>query len=581
MRGMRIQTAFILGAGLGTRLRPLTELCPKPLLEIGGRPIITYAMDHLAAAGIGRFIVNTHHRAKAYDRAFPERRWKGIPIVFRHEPVLLETAGGIKNIEDLLAGDDALVVYNGDILTDLPLERLLAAHETSGAEATLALRSAGPLLNVHIDDRGRVVDMRNLLGNPGVKRCLLAGIYVLEKTFLRRLEAGKIESVVPVFAAMIREKPGSVMGAVIDEGSWTDIGSVEEYERARARHAAAAGGEAGPAGEDPEAFARAALDIEPSEVVSSSPLYRGGSDRTFDRLRWATGKSAILVRYSPARAENGHYAAIAGFLEEIGVAVPRFFKHDPGRALILMEDIGDVSLWSLRDAPWEIRGTLYRKTLENIHRLHVFPPADFPARDVPLAEPFGPDLYLWERNYFRENFLRALCRIDAAEAFDPLLEEELQGLAGGLSANPSCLVHRDFQSRNVMIRADGAPVLIDFQGMRFGSPLYDLGSLLCDPYVRFSDEERLALLQHYYGLSGRRTDWTDFTVSFWRASAQRLMQALGAFGFLSLKKGLGGFAEHAPAGLENLIRAAREAGNLPRLTELALKCRRHLGSKLR
>jgi NDP-sugar pyrophosphorylase family protein len=97
MRKSSIRTSFILGAGLGTRLRPLTDNCPKPLLAAGGRPMITYAMDHLISAGIERFIVNTHYFAEAYHKAFPDRQWRGIPIIFRYEPVLLDTAGGIKN----------------------------------------------------------------------------------------------------------------------------------------------------------------------------------------------------------------------------------------------------------------------------------------------------------------------------------------------------------------------------------------------------------------------------------------------------------------------------------------------------
>ncbi|HDQ03258.1 MAG TPA: nucleotidyltransferase family protein, partial [Deltaproteobacteria bacterium] len=111
----KINTAFILGAGLGTRLRPLTKNTPKPLLEIGGRPIITYAMEHLRAFGIKRFIVNTHHCAQKYLETFPKNNYKNIPIIFRHEPVLLDTAGGIKNIEDLIAADERIIVYNGDI----------------------------------------------------------------------------------------------------------------------------------------------------------------------------------------------------------------------------------------------------------------------------------------------------------------------------------------------------------------------------------------------------------------------------------------------------------------------------------
>lgn len=226
-----IHTAFLPGAGLGTRLRPLTEACPKPLLPVKGRPIITYAMDHLLSVGVKRFVVNTHHCADVYRQRFPDAQWRGIPITFRHEPVLLDTAGGLKNIEDLLGDEQALLVYNADIITNLPLVSLLEAHTLRRREATLVLRSSGPLLNVDLDEAGEICDMRHILGRPGVKGCLFTGIYIIEKRFLKRLTAGHIESVVPAFVRMISEKPGSVGCVLIDQGDWHDIGSIEEYEK--------------------------------------------------------------------------------------------------------------------------------------------------------------------------------------------------------------------------------------------------------------------------------------------------------------------------------------------------------------
>lgn len=234
MKGRRFKTAFILGAGLGTRLRPLTERCPKPLLKIGGHPIITYAMDHLLKVGVDRFIVNTHQSPEAYAEAFPARAWRRVPITLRHEPMLLDTAGGLKNIEDLLDNDEAILCYNGDVITNLPLKRLLTAHDENRPEVTLALRSEGPLLNVNIDERGNVCDLRRTLGEQGVQSCLFTGIYAVERRFLQSLEAGRIESVVTAFLRRIVENPGSIQGVIIDEGEWHDIGSVEVYERLKA-----------------------------------------------------------------------------------------------------------------------------------------------------------------------------------------------------------------------------------------------------------------------------------------------------------------------------------------------------------
>ena len=122
-----------------------------------------------------------------------------------------------------------------------------------------------------------------------------------------------------------------------------------------------------------------------------------------------------------------------------------------------------------------------------------------------------------------------------------------------------------------MIR-DGEPFLIDFQGMRFGNLFYDLGSLLYDPYVNLTNKQQEELLYFYYDLSKSDLDWIIFQNNFQEASAQRLMQALGAYGFLGLQKGLKNFLDYIPSGLRLLLDATSRAISLRLLHELCLKC---------
>lgn len=230
------KTAFILGAGLGTRLRPLTEHCPKPLLPLGEKTIITHAMDKLLTLGVKRFIVNTHHASEVYKEKFPDGHWQGTPLTLVHEPILLDTGGGLKNIEPLLNPEDKnLIVYNGDIFSDLDLEKLIRHHATTHPLATLLLRT-DPSGNVNFNDaNSEVCDIRDRLSRPGTRRCRFTGIYCISRKFFDELTPGKIESVVEAFLRVIDKHPEKIRGIVDDSGSWQDLGTLEEYKSAQQR----------------------------------------------------------------------------------------------------------------------------------------------------------------------------------------------------------------------------------------------------------------------------------------------------------------------------------------------------------
>jgi NDP-sugar pyrophosphorylase family protein len=224
-----ITSAFVLGAGLGTRLKALTRECPKPLVPVANKPLITYAFDHLLGAGVRRLIVNTHWRADAYARAFPTATYRGSPIVFRHEsPEILETGGGIKNVEDLLRAQP-FIVYNGDILTNLPLPPAIDAHFAAANEVTMILRSKDGPLQVAFDPATqRIIDIGHRLDPASESAFLFTGIYLIQPTFFQRIPPATKISVIPLFLDMI--KAGARLGGiVIDEGEWWDLGTREQY----------------------------------------------------------------------------------------------------------------------------------------------------------------------------------------------------------------------------------------------------------------------------------------------------------------------------------------------------------------
>ena len=223
------QVAFVLGAGLGTRLRTLTAQLPKPLLPVCNRPLITRAFAHLRTAGVSRFVVNTHWQAQAYGEAFPGGHWQGHPVAFSNEsPDVLETAGGLKHAQELLPGGEPFWVYNGDILSTLPLQEAWEAHRRAGNEVTLVLRSKDGPLQVSLErESGRVLDLGCRLQPNRPAEYLFTGIYLVEPAFLQRIPAGEKLSVVPVFLDMIRQG-ARLGGVVVDGGEWWDLGTREQ-----------------------------------------------------------------------------------------------------------------------------------------------------------------------------------------------------------------------------------------------------------------------------------------------------------------------------------------------------------------
>jgi NDP-sugar pyrophosphorylase family protein len=221
---VKITQAFVLGAGLGTRLRPLTDDLPKPLVPIFQKPLITFAFDHLIAAGIEKLVVNTHRLPERFAETFPDGLYRGRGVEFLHEPDLLETGGGIKNAERFL-GTEPFIVYSGDILTDLDLAPLIEQHFKADNDVTLALRETGLATGIAWRD-GRVIDINARYGNAG--HLDFANISIWSPSIFERIPPHRKISFIPIVLDWIGQG-GKIGGVILNDGKWFNIGSAAEY----------------------------------------------------------------------------------------------------------------------------------------------------------------------------------------------------------------------------------------------------------------------------------------------------------------------------------------------------------------
>lgn len=231
--------AIILAAGLGTRLRPITDSIPKCLVPIGGVPLLELWLRQCEQDGLEAALINTHHLAGCVQ-AFTAAR-VGIPITLTYEPVLLGSAGTIAANWDFVDGDESFAVIYADNLTTFPLAELLAFHKTHGRIASMGLfRSPNPSACgvVEMDDSGLVTGFQEKPQHPR-SDLVNAGLYVFRREVRPYLPAGYPSD---VGHSLMPALVGQAMGLPIRH-YFVDIGTLENYHRAQADYAAACAAE--------------------------------------------------------------------------------------------------------------------------------------------------------------------------------------------------------------------------------------------------------------------------------------------------------------------------------------------------
>ena len=282
---------------------------------------------------------------------------------------------------------------------------------------------------------------------------------------------------------------------------------------------------------------RAHLKLDPMHKVVIEPITKGASGRTIIRLKPEGHPNYIGIHYTLERADNANYLPVAEFLTNAKFNVPHVLYDNVGRCCALVEDLGDQDLHSLRNESWEVREPIYRSTFQQLDKLFY----TRPPKDLEFQPPFDPAMYTWEQDYFYDNLAEIHLGMSAGETQKLREHPALKHMAESLVASSRHLVHRDFQSQNIIVK-DGKAYLIDFQGMRRGRQEYDLASLIYDPYMNHPADEREKLIDLWEEITEERP--IDDILN--KCAVQRLMQALGAYGNLVSNKNDDWFAQHIP-----------------------------------
>jgi len=527
-----IRKAVILAAGHGTRLRPFTCATPKPLMPVWGEPMIGRLVAMLRSWGVNDIAFNTHclhEQVKAWADGY--RRGAAaagdkVKIKVSYEPEILGTGGVLNPLREWI-GDEPFYLVNGDIVVENapnPLEKIHNFDSPSVIGCGL-VSEIGPRTIEVEPESGFVTCWKSPdAGLDGTYT--FCGVSAFKPEILKFVEPTGFSSIVAALEKAMMS--GKFLKAVKSrEMLWTDAGTIPSYIDLNRD------GDDNAFSEFPQV--KAALEA----VGSPGPvsfLGARGSERVFFRC-----DKGIIVLYDDGnRDENGLYAGHARYLKRKGIPVPEVLADLTAVKTLVLEDAGAERKMSFDD---------YVEVVKTLVRFNALG-GDPDLADLDLLPEFDDETWTWERNLFSKFCLGA----NFGREMPAEVRKEFDRIAEILEKEPKALVHRDFQSTNILWK-NGELRFIDFQGMRLGPAAYDLASLVYDPYVVLTDTQRRALVA-LYAKESKRPE-IEKVLPF--AAVQRLAQCLGAYGRLA-SVGQPQFGRHVVPALRNLLSAADEAG---------------------
>ncbi|MGM0403547.1 MAG: sugar phosphate nucleotidyltransferase [Thermodesulfobacteriota bacterium] len=537
--------ALVLSAGFGTRLKPYTLEVPKPLFPVGGRPILDIIITRLIRAGVTGVAVNTHYMADRIESFLRQQRY-GIDIVVRYEPDLLGTGGAVGNFSDFFT-NGPFIVINSDVLTDIDMRSVHDAHMARKCMASLVMHDYSLFNKVSVSPDGLI---RGFSGKGGNGHTLLAftGISVIDPAIYRYIEPGEACCIIDIYRRMIRA--GEKIAAHRVSGHyWNDLGTPERFRDAVAAYMA------------PAVFEKACKK-PPASGFRKKQLAGDGSDRKWYRIT-AGGLTLIMadhgIHAGPSAGQADAFVAIGRHLHEKKVPVPEIYDFDRFSGLVFLQDLGDTLLQEIVSSHTDREDAIahYQRIIDILIEISVSGKTGFDPAWAYEGPRYDRRMVIEkECRYFTDCFLKGYLGLSDPSASS--LAGPFADLADAIMANAyTGLMHRDFQSRNIMIK-DGRHYIIDFQGARLGPIQYDLASLLADPYVDLSRSVRESLLAYaaeaMENRIGRKMmDHSRFVKGYRYCCISRLMQALGAYGFLSRVKKKPWFEQYIPTALAGLL----------------------------
>ena len=532
--------ALILAAGFGTRLLPYTQTIPKPLFTLNDFPMIGHTIQALERSGCEHILINTHHLHDKIAHFINTHEFKA-KIQILHEPTILDTGGAIANAKPFLVQAPFFVI-NADIICSADLKSIYNAHIQSGCMASLVLHDCAQFNKILVDTKGFIKGF-----DTGSNGLAFTGIQVLSPDIFKYFPKVSSFSSISIYKSLC--ETNQVKALIEKDLFWSDIGTLDTYCKTSLLTLSAQ-----------------TFEIKQEKIPSITivPLAGDGSDRqwyraSFEDQTCIISDHGICMSGTDKRKELDAFVNIGYHLKMKKINVPEIYHQDRFSGMVTLEDLGDTHLQTIITRKNDALFTLntYRTIIDHLICFSQEGIKDFNI-DWTCQTPSYSKKIIIEKEccYFMDAFVNSYLKknieIDLyMNEFNFIADQAQKYAANGL-------MHRDFQSRNIMIK-NHQPFFIDFQSARIGPLQYDLASLLIDPYVNLNIGIQKDLLD--YAIQSLKLDTAQkllFLTNFNYCCLTRNLQMLGAFGFLTKIKKKTGFEPYIPNAIDSLKRIIKD-----------------------